>query len=293
MSILFIDLETSGLPDKTANNIDISANDEDEIDIRLLSSYDNYPSFVNNYGYSTSRILQIGWCLIKNNDLNVDLSEIKSVYRKPDDFKEISKSSIDIHGITIDIVNKNGLLLKDILDGDFGKCILDCDYIMAYNIAFDFSILINECYRLNHKTILNKLLELKQSKKAICVFELSKKIFNKSYKLSKLYEIIYGNIPIGIHDAKNDVYIMIMVYKELLNKKNLSLTNKHNKNKYWTSDEETLLTDNYYKKTEIAEIAKIHKRTECAILSRLKKLGLISYDVKTGKYIDQILQKSK
>jgi DNA polymerase III epsilon subunit-like protein len=204
-NLLFIDLETTGFPGKA------TINDDKE-------KYD----FKDNAKYNSSRIVQFGWCYYEkfNLDFEPKLEDVKSIIRKPVDFNKIKTHLI--HGITYKKAIKDGLLIGKILNGEFGKCVKSCDYILAYNSMFDFSILANEVHRSQFNKMYTKLINIIDNDKVICMLKLSallcKPVNTGKYsrKQRDVYHRCYNEYPENQHDAKGDVYAMIKIFKYMI-----------------------------------------------------------------------------
>lgn len=258
-NILFLDLETTGLP---RNN-----------------KYLEFPDYTDNASYDTSRILQIGWCYYERFSKQMEplIQRIDSVIRKPEDFDQWD--TVPIHGITYEKANQ-GITMDKILDGEFGDKLMKCDSIVSYNIEFDFNVLANEIYRTKNQKLIDKMEKLKSNGKR-CVMKLSAMYLsgqgcqgNQGYlqpqSQKKVYELMFSDSIMPQHDARNDVYTMMKILEYMITH---PLHNKKS-GKTWDTKEEMMLKKLYEKKLSICEIAGLHERTILAIQMRIKKLGL-------------------
>lgn len=260
--VLFVDLETTGFPHFKGN---------------MPGGYHDYK---DNSKYSGSRIVQFGWCYYDcfSLDFDVDCDAVKSVLRKPWDFYEINQEVVDVHGITYENIVKNGTLIKKILKGEFGNCVNECDFIVAYNVYFDFSILANEIHRTKNTEMYEKIIKMKENN-VICMMEITKLYLGHRCSQVKAYEKLLGKEPTQQHDAKGDVIAMLEILKHMTS--NLGGFNKTPNQqscsgKKWTKTEESDLMDLYaIQNKSIKDIAQIHKRTDGAIRSRLDKLCIL------------------
>lgn len=291
--VLFFDLETTGFPRAHKDKID----------------------YQNNHVYESSRIVQIGWCYYDqfSCDLDVDQDLIKSFIRKPVDFFSIHQRAVDVHKISYQRAKREGLLIENILDGEFGKSVSKCDYIISYNISFDFGILANEIHRAGAEYLVmyEKMMQL-EKENAICMMKMTTKYLGGLFSQPNAYTKMYGVQPDMQHDAKGDVYAMLKILKFMIDNKkidNLAMNHddqvhkikiqkdRNNKSKRtdnyhkiqkdnndslfnkgigWTSDEETTMKMLYLdNNASIQDVAVIHKRTPGAIIARLKKLDLL------------------
>ena len=280
--VLFIDLETTGLPNRNKNN-DIPG---------------SYPDYTSNKDYDRSRILQIGWCYYDNFSLDfvVDLNDVHSILVKPVDFTSVRECIVQVHGITFDNVKKNGFPIEKILNSDFGKCLTNCEYIVAFNAYFDFSILMNELHRAKNNVLYNKLFQMRNDY-VICAMDLSKSYLGigRAFSQSTTYHILLNKEAEKQHDAKGDVFAMLEIVKYILinpDKKviiddkflisNNTQAQKANRGNLWDKNEEIQLEKLYLTDNKtICEIALIHKRSIGGIRARLTKLNILKECDKT------------
>jgi DNA polymerase-3 subunit epsilon len=189
--MLFFDVETSGLPKKRRAN---------------YNDTDNWP-----------RIIQLSWHVLPvlNRPL---LDDIKNAIIIPDGF-EIPADSIAIHGITNEYAINNGQKLNDVLDVFLNDTIRDNNvkYIICHNVEFDKHALLCEMVRCNRPqkeidyllTAVNWICTMTGT----CDFCKMLPIQYGSYKypkLSELYKKLFRKEMIGAHDAKYDVYNLIL-----------------------------------------------------------------------------------
>lgn len=200
--VLFFDLETTGFP----------RSHKDKIDYR------------NNQVYDSSRIVQIGWCYYDQfpSDLNIEDDSVKSHIRKPVDFFSISQRVVDIHKISFTRAKKEGVEIEKILDGEFGRAVLKCDYIVSYNIQFDFGILANEIHRAgdSYAMMFEKMLALEQSN-TLCLMKATANYLGKLSSQPNAYLKMYGVQADMQHDARGDVYAMLKILKFMMEHKKL------------------------------------------------------------------------
>lgn len=263
-NILFLDLETTGIPwrkDKT-----------------MPGKYDDY---TNNTRYESSRIVQLAYFYCENfsKEFDFDIDDIMSIIRKPNDFNMISEEVVKIHGITYERAMNEGIEIKDIFGGNFGECFMNCDYFVAYNAYFDFSILANEIHRMNDDNMYDKILDLKDNN-VFCMCDFGKQYTGRSKRQIDLYKDLYQKDPQQHHDAKNDVYIMLEILRYITRYPETKIldndSRKNNAGNSWDQKEENELKKLYIDECKsISEIALIHKRTYGAIKSRLKKLNVL------------------
>ena len=204
--VLFIDLETTGLV-KTPFGLPPE------------TKFPNYKS----EEYNSARILSIGWLYMEDFDYDYDikLENINERIIKPNGFI-IPEDSIKIHQITQEITDIKGRPIKKILKY-IANIINECDYIIGYNVFFDFNILLSELYRVKLKNTIQKMLDLQTNKKILCVGILSslyakpdnwKPNITNKYQIPKqidAYKKCFDNYPENAHNAKSDVFAMIKI----------------------------------------------------------------------------------
>jgi DNA polymerase III epsilon subunit-like protein len=183
------DTETSGLPYKERG-----------------SNYD----YTNLDHFNSSRLLSISWLLI--NDIN-EIVEKKTYYIKPDDF-EISEASINIHGLTKEFLNENGITIHEVLlnlNGLFTK--YNINLLIAHNINFDINILKSELYRYQYNITLSKIARTE----TFCTMLGSQVRMNvyKWPKLSEAYTYFYNEEIANAHDAEYDTLHCYKIYLKL------------------------------------------------------------------------------
>lgn len=198
-NILVFDLETTGLPRG----------------YKVLDK-DNYEYCYDNTIFNDSRIIQIGWSYTEkwNNKFTID--NIRSEYRKSKDITQIDNSHI--HNITMDILNKKGSYFATILNNkDFGKALMNADYIVAHNASFDVSILLNELNRIKYTKKINKLIDLIKNDRIICTLQYARKICENKCNLESFYKHYYNKEPENLHTADGDVKVLLLVLNKLIN----------------------------------------------------------------------------
>ena len=196
--IFFIfDLETNGLPCHSGMNY----------------------KFTNNW----PGIVQIAWGIYNSNGDNL---VFRNYIIKPNKFK-ISRESSNIHGISHNFANKNGIKIDEIFD-DLEEDLIKSDYIVAHNLNFDRNNLLAELTRNNR----NDLIHLFESKQHICTLNETinfcriSRSPNGSYKwtkLSELYEKLFNRKIRNAHNAKYDVENLSLCFFKLLKNNEIRL----------------------------------------------------------------------
>jgi DNA polymerase III epsilon subunit-like protein len=200
MRLLFIDLETSGLP--------------------IQPCYDRYYPYSQLQYYTNSRIVQISitTAILELDEFTTEENVTYTI--KPDGF-EIKNSHI--HGITQEIANLTGVPFTEAITS-LSDIICKCDMIVAHNLIFDKNVLLSELYRYKFNDIINRINIIEEFCTSRGTTNITKLPFNKvkykQPKLIELYKHLFGTNPIGqMHEAQYDVKIMIECFRELLKKK--------------------------------------------------------------------------
>ena len=196
---LFFDLETTGLPKQIG--------------------YDKWYNPEELDKYDTSRIIEIGLVLVNKKG---DIVEKYNAIIKPNNFTTLPPIITKLTGITDQEILTNGRDLKHVIE-EIKPFFKQVSTINAYNIKFDYNVLLSEMYRIHDKDMIQILIDAKQE----CTFKLSKQIlYIGSYKMEKVYKELFKKDPKQDHRAFNDAilckevyYKLKEVYKENKNKK--------------------------------------------------------------------------
>ena len=196
MKVLVFDTETSGLPEKEA------------------SIYDK-----SKWPY----IIQLSYILY---DLSNNTSLIKTNYIKLDKSVTISQESFNIHNISREILDEQGIHIVPALK-EFNECLKICDVVVGHNISFDKRLIFVECFRHNVSQYFTQFINNQKIHKPefctmkntiqLCKLErLSKtnQVYNKMPKLSELYLILFPNEPLpkDLHNSLIDVAMTLRCY---------------------------------------------------------------------------------
>ena len=241
--ILFIDLETTGLvKDKGAN----------------IEQENKFPIYTSNE-YDNARIVQLSWLYMKKFNYNYKIIPEKIYDRivKPNNY-EIT--NYEFHGITNEYALSHGKRIERVLNKIKLK-ILECDYIIGYNIYFDINVLLSELNRLNMINIIDKIKKLKKEEKILCIGELSalyakpnkwKKFYK--YQIPKqvdVYETLFNKKLDNAHNSKYDVCAMVKILYEIFKKEQCinikDALKDYYENKYTDNDYEVYLKMKRYK----------------------------------------------
>lgn len=181
---LFFDTETTGLP----KNYKAPASDTD-----------NWP-----------RMIQIAWQIYNNNH---ELVDSKVFIIKPEGF-EIPKEASDVHGITTEKANAEGVDLEDTLN-KFREAMMTCDFLVAHNISFDEKIVGAEFIRKKIARLPKKLGRIDTMVSATDYCQIPGKYGFKWPNLTELHTRLFGCGFEGAHDALADVIACADCFFEL------------------------------------------------------------------------------
>ena len=187
------DVETTGLFTRKRG---------EKVDFHKLVNFDN------------CRIVSISWIIIDSKEKNKIL-EKKNYFVKPDKF-DVPQESINIHGLTLDFLNNNGLIIHNILQELFNLFInkYNITEIISHNINFDINVLKSELYRYNNITLLEKI----DKTKTYCTMLNSQKkmAIGKWPKLREAYIYFYNKDITNAHEAEYDTLYCYEIYKALV-----------------------------------------------------------------------------
>lgn len=196
MKVLVFDTETTGLQEQGA------------------SIYDK-----SKWPY----IIQLSYILY---DLSINSALIKNNYIKLDGSVVISQESYNIHHISREILDTQGINIVDALK-DFNECLKVCDIVVGHNISFDKRLIFVECFRHN---VTQYFTEFKSNKKIhkpeFCTMKnttefckldtlsTTNKVHYKYPKLSELYSLLFPiePLPTNLHNSLVDVAMTLRCY---------------------------------------------------------------------------------
>ena len=196
MKVLVFDTETTGLQEKGA------------------SIYDK-----SKWPY----IIQLSYILY---DLSNNSALIKDNYIKIDDSVIITPESFNIHHISREILDVQGINIVPALK-EFNECLKTCDVVVGHNLSFDKRMIFAECMRHkvkqyftqyinNQKIVKPEFCTMKNTTQFCKLERISKtnQVYNKMPKLSELYLILFPNesLPTNLHNSLIDVAITLRCY---------------------------------------------------------------------------------
>ena len=213
MKVLVFDCETSGLPVSGASIYEKS----------------KWP-----------HIIQLSYILY---DLSNNSSLIKNNYIKIDESVIITQESYNIHNISREILNSQGISIVRALK-EFNECLEKCDIVVGHNISFDKRLIFVECFRHNVKQYFTQLIDNKKKHKLefctmkntrqFCKLErlsITNQVYNKMPKLSELYALLFPNEPLPkeLHNSLIDVamtlrcYVKYVYNKDVIDNSNINI----------------------------------------------------------------------
>jgi len=191
MSVMILDTETTGLP--------------------MNISYGNFPDPKKTEDYESSRILQIGYIILKKDKI---ISEKEMLIRPEKEYK-IPKGVPE--GVIIPYEKAKLGICIDEAFSVFLDDLKKVETIVAHNITFDINIILSECYRRKSEYLWDNIIEQIKSKKQYCTM-LHGKAFLKSKKsprLTELFKVFSKEEWTQKHTALNDANACLVCYRGL------------------------------------------------------------------------------
>ena len=185
MKILVIDTETTGLPKRNTS----------------IYKTEEWPY-----------IIQLSFILFDTISLNIIYKY--NEYIKPPENITISQDSFNIHKISNEFVNKNGINIVDALTS-LNTILMMSDLIIGHNISFDKQIIIVEFIRNNIKSNLTNQKYFCTMKNYVNYCKIPKPsdpLKFKYPKLSELYKTIFIMNPDDLHNSYNDILLCLRCY---------------------------------------------------------------------------------
>jgi len=216
MKVLIFDTETTGLPEKDAT----------------VFQHSKWPY-----------IIQLSYLLY---DLETNTYKYRNDYIKISDSVEMNPESYEIHKISREFLNNNGISINNALRR-FNEYLNIADVIVGHNLSFDKKIVLVECYRnrivqrfkyfVNGKKYkVNEYCTMKNGKSFCNIVRINR--LNNSYlKTPSLKELFNKSLPEvtlpnNLHDAFIDILITFRCYYKLITSNDILLINQDLKNIY-------------------------------------------------------------
>jgi DNA polymerase-3 subunit epsilon len=201
--LLFLDLETSGLPER----------------IGFSKYYD--PSDLAKY--ASSRIVQLAIDVYEVTDTERKLIKSHDYIVKPEGFVILNH---EIHGIDHTLAEFTGLPWVEIVD-KISDDLKTGDLLVAHNLAFDKNILLSELHRAGRDTEIAYVKALPEFCTSYNMRDIMKLHYNEhEYKwpnLSELYLWLFPNseLPKNMHNAATDVDMLAKCFSSMVFEKKL------------------------------------------------------------------------
>lgn len=203
MTILFLDLETTGLPQQYT----------------LENGGKRFYPYTQIDKFDTSRIVQFSFLRYRKNG---SMRSMNDHIISPQGFI-ISPESIVIHHITPEIAFEKGKYLSEVMD-IFEEELDKSKVLVMHNVWFDKTILLSEAYRMGRHGLIDKMFNKQyyctmRETKSLC--KLPSQYYNgyKNPKLSELHNHLFKNDPINpkiLHNSLNDVKVTAKCFFRLL-----------------------------------------------------------------------------
>lgn len=187
---MFIDTETSGLPD--THNL----------------RWGVYPDYWKLNKYENARIVQFSMLIT---DTQFKYEDVKDYIIKREGF-DITNG--EFHGITNEISDNIGVDFNVIAIDIFYELLKNVTHIVAHNVAFDVGVIKSELHRRKLQYIIDEL----DKKTLLCTMKHMKpilKIINPygNYKNPSLNEIYKFNFKTDVENAHNSLYDVKNLHK--------------------------------------------------------------------------------
>lgn len=190
---LFFDVETTGLPPRSANPVDFEK-------------------------FSGCRVVSIAWVLRDRETVYAQKYAVSDP-GIPDE----TIGAEQIHGISRDIVDKYGSPVETVIH-EFMDDVRKADIVVAHNMEFDQKVVSAELFRMGCPRDARELMNYK----TLCTMKTTTNLVkvknkygsNKWPKLEELYTFLFGSSFENAHHAMCDVDALVRCYYTLLEKYN-------------------------------------------------------------------------
>lgn len=200
---LFIDLETTGLPQQRIEN-----------KRKLFYPYKRIEK------YDSSRIVQFSFLLYDNDGKMLSMHDH---IIKPNGFV-VPPESTKFHHITNEQAINEGIELCNVFD-EFENILDKSELMIMHNVWFDKSVLLSEAYRMGRNDLVNKIWTIDnfctmRRTKSICKLPSQYYDGYKNPKLSELHDFLFREKvnPAILHNSLNDAKITAKCFFKLLKK---------------------------------------------------------------------------
>ena len=210
MKVLVFDTETTGLPKKSKDG--------------------KSPSI-----YETTmwpHIIQLSYILYDTEKHKMLINHDNVI--KLNDNVEISEKSIEMHGITRERSQREGMDIWNAVEL-FNICMAGADMVIAHNLSFDRQMILVECIRLGKhgpfkfKNPEQYFCTMKNTVELCRIEAVSKKDGSKYFKyptLSELHNFIFKEIPQNTHNSLVDILICLRCFVFLVDNVDIRQRNR-------------------------------------------------------------------
>jgi len=172
----------------------------------------NYNNWENDWGY----IVQLSWILFDTN--NYSIIDIQDHVIKIDKNVELTQESVNIHGITREKINNNGIHINNAIALFIGA-LESSGLMIGHNIEFDVNMIRAEIIRNtdNDSSLefnIPKYCTMKSNIDYCNIITTSKygRKYKKFPKLIELHEKLFNTTPCNLHDSMTDVIVTLRCY---------------------------------------------------------------------------------
>lgn len=173
-----------------------------------------------NNNYSHLNIIEIGWVIT---DKYINIIKQNSFIINGD--FEINENIEQLTGISKQKTINDGITITNALNV-FYKDIINCQFIIAHNILFDYNMILTEIKNIYNNNNINQneydhYINIFKNKIKLCSkYILQKEIDNRylvisNYKLISYYNYLVGNDNIQTHRSLDDIFMIIECFQSL------------------------------------------------------------------------------
>lgn len=195
MKLLFIDLETTGLP--------------------LTTGFKKYYPYEQLSKYDSSRIVQFAMLVYEYIDNEWVMVREHNYIIKPNGFRIMNSH---IHGIDHEVAEACGIEFKEMVKNIIDD-IQDAILLVAHNVKFDYNVFMSELHRNGCFDIIELFKTIPHFCTSSSTIDIVKIKHNNRYKfpkLTELYKFLFAVEPQGMHNALQDIRCTAKCFFELL-----------------------------------------------------------------------------
>lgn len=163
-------------------------------------------------------------------DTELDKTDFYDYVIKIPDNIEVTPESIELHGITREVMNKKGVDIQVALN-EFKKCYLSCHTLVAHNLKFDNSMITVESIRNNMGRIIN-IIDPKKTHYCtmnnsinLCniIIKKNDKTYKKFPKQLELHQKLFTEKirEEKLHDSSVDILLCLRCYFMMVHEKDI------------------------------------------------------------------------